>query len=370
MNLDQTTVSLEPRRTSGCFDVAVSFFGRHLLELLKLWSYAALPAAVLVYIMSVRSDMDFRLTLVVIYSVTWPLGVLVTAGTSRAVFGERFSPRSEQSGPMVMIRLIRLVIDLAAVVMGVVVLADVSADMLGTDFVHGQVELMWYALLLVFLTARFVLFTIVRARGYPGFWKAFFANGLRRLVIAIGPLLILFPMGTVAVIFGLLLCLVSIFVFIRKSFLSESTFLASLDEQLHGKGVNDLVREEGSSLFFRGMGLLLITMILTLVVFFTVDAACQLLLSYPILIGRLDHVITAGSGMMPTGGVGETIADSFLFLSRDSRCLTVLTGTTLLVYPIARMAWFFCYIDLRVRRDCWDMELQFQQEARHLEGAV
>ena len=360
MNLDQTTVPLEPRRTSGCFDVAVNFFGRNLPELLKLWSYAALPAAVLVYIMSVRSDMDFRLTLVALYAFTWPLGVLVTAGTSRAVFGERFSPRVEQTGPMAMIRLIRLMIDLAAAVVGVVVLADVSADMLGTDFVHGQVEMMWYALLLVFLTARFALFTIVRARGYPGFWKAFFANGLRRLVIVIGPLLILFPMGAVAVVFGVLLCILSIFVFIRKSFLSESTFLSSLDEQLHGKGVNDLVREEGSSLFFRGLGLLLTTVVLALVVFFTVDQACNLLLSYPILAGRLDL----------NQPLVEIIEDALLLLSRDSRCLFVLTGTTLLVYPIARMAWLFCYIDLRVRRDCWDMELKFQQEARHLEGSV
>ena len=40
-----------------------------------------------------------------------------------------------------------------------------------------------------------------------------------------------------------------------------------------------------------------------------------------------------------------------------------------LVYPIGRLAWFFCYIDVRVRRDCWDMELSIIQEAERLENA-
>jgi hypothetical protein len=57
-------------------------------------------------------------------------------------------------------------------------------------------------------------------------------------------------------------------------------------------------------------------------------------------------------------------------LLRDPRCLTVFAAAVMLVYPIVRLAWFFCYIDLRVRRDCWDMELLFRQEARRLAGVA
>jgi hypothetical protein len=32
-----------------------------------------------------------------------------------------------------------------------------------------------------------------------------------------------------------------------------------------------------------------------------------------------------------------------------------------------RLAWLFAYVDVRIRRDLWDLELQFVQEARRLE---
>jgi hypothetical protein len=49
--------------------------------------------------------------------------------------------------------------------------------------------------------------------------------------------------------------------------------------------------------------------------------------------------------------------------------LAVLTGVILFVYPIARFAWFFCYIDLRVRGDFWDLELRFEKEVERLREA-
>lgn len=369
MNLDQTTVPLEPRRASGCFDVAVRFFGRHLPDLLILWLHVALPACVLLYILTVRSEMDVRLSLIVVYIATWPLGVLVIAGTSRAVFGEPFAPKPLTRGPISFLRLLLIALDVGAAIVGVVVFADISADMLGTDFVYGSVELMWYVLLLVLLTARFLLFTAMRSREYPGFWRALSANGIRRAVLCIGPLLLLFPINGWFIFLGVLLSLFSIFVAIRKSFVVESIFLARLDEQLHGRGVRELIRREDGSLFFRGWFLSFLTVVLAMIVFATFDFACDKLLGYPILMGRLDQIIpSGGTDANPFNGFGAIIGEAFTLLLRDSRCLTVFTGTVLLVYPIARIAWFFCYIDLRVRRDCWDMDLKFQQEVRRLEG--
>jgi hypothetical protein len=46
--------------------------------------------------------------------------------------------------------------------------------------------------------------------------------------------------------------------------------------------------------------------------------------------------------------------------------------TTLLIalwlpYPVIRVAWFFCYLDQRIRNECWDLDLQFRAEALRLD---
>lgn len=38
-----------------------------------------------------------------------------------------------------------------------------------------------------------------------------------------------------------------------------------------------------------------------------------------------------------------------------------------ITFPIVRLAWFFCYLDQRIRNECWDLELQFRVEAVRLE---
>ena len=69
----------------------------------------------------------------------------------------------------------------------------------------------------------------------------------------------------------------------------------------------------------------------------------------------------------------EDFDNSFKYTMRffwgDPVVVTAVLAVALLVYPIGRLAWFFCYIDVRVRRDCWDMELQMLQEAERLEPA-
>jgi hypothetical protein len=177
------------------------------------------------------------------------------------------------------------------------------------------------------------------------------------------------------VLVGVLLSLFSIALALRTGFVAESKMLASLDEQLRGQGLRDLVKKEGGDLFFRGWLIVGFCSLLTIVVFFTLDWACGLL-GYPILIGRIGQVVpleklSGGSrGADFFEAVGALIGSSVTMLLQDPRCLAVFAAAVMLVYPIVRLAWFFCYIDLRVRRDCWDMELLFRQEARRLEGVA
>lgn len=54
-------------------------------------------------------------------------------------------------------------------------------------------------------------------------------------------------------------------------------------------------------------------------------------------------------------------------LNDDPKVLTAIQLTLWLPYPVIRLAWFFCYLDQRIRNECWDLQLQFRIEAARLE---
>jgi len=51
----------------------------------------------------------------------------------------------------------------------------------------------------------------------------------------------------------------------------------------------------------------------------------------------------------------------------DAAVVTALQVSLGLTYPVIRLAWFFCYLDQRIRNECWDLELQFRTEAVRLQ---
>ena len=51
----------------------------------------------------------------------------------------------------------------------------------------------------------------------------------------------------------------------------------------------------------------------------------------------------------------------------DPKMLTAMQLTVWLPYPVIRLAWFFCYLDQRIRNECWDLQLQFRAEAVRIE---
>ncbi len=104
------------------------------------------------------------------------------------------------------------------------------------------------------------------------------------------------------------------------------------------------------------------SLMLWIVLFVSVDAVGSLIFRFPIFLGRL-------ADLPPGAGAGEYLSQAWQLLVYDPRVLAALTATALLVYPINRLAWFFCYIDIRVRRDCWDLQIQLAQETQRLESA-
>jgi hypothetical protein len=153
------------------------------------------------------------------------------------------------------------------------------------------------------------------------------------------------------------------YVGVRSGFFVEQAALSKMARHLHDRRANELLKGEIADLFIRSATIALFCGLLWVVLLFTADFASSRLFGVPLLLGRLqlDTSYLENFGDILVYGAG--------FLWGDPIVVTAALVVAFLVYPLGRLAWFFCYIDVRVRRDCWDMELQIIQEAERLEGA-
>lgn len=65
---------------------------------------------------------------------------------------------------------------------------------------------------------------------------------------------------------------------------------------------------------------------------------------------------------------GEDWFEALLASIVDDRSVVLLLQIAVWIpFPVVRLAWFFCYLDQRIRNECWDLDLQFRAEAIRLE---
>jgi hypothetical protein len=89
--------------------------------------------------------------------------------------------------------------------------------------------------------------------------------------------------------------------------------------------------------------------------FLMIDFLCTTLFNRPIFFS----IMMQGS---------RDARDVFLQLTQDDPAfLTTIQLAMWLPYPVIRLAWFFCYLDQRIRNECWDLQLQYRTEAVRLE---
>jgi hypothetical protein len=173
------------------------------------------------------------------------------------------------------------------------------------------------------------------------------AKGLAlRCLIGAGFLLFLFPGWYVAM---------------RTGFFVEQAALSNMARHLHDRRADELLKGEIGDLYVRSAGVFIFCALLWLVMLITADFLSKHLLGFPLLFGRLG---VDPQYLQDADGVSYAARS----LWGDPVVVTAALAVALLVYPIGRLAWFFCYVDVRVRRDCWDMELQIVQEAERLEA--
>jgi hypothetical protein len=167
-----------------------------------------------------------------------------------------------------------------------------------------------------------------------------------RIPIGLGLLLFVFPGWYLA---------------LRTGFFAEQAALSNMARHLHDRRADELLKGEIGDLYVRSAGIFTFCALLWLALLVAADFLSKHLLGFPLLFDRLgvDEAYLQD---------GDGLSYAARFLWGDPVVVTAVLAVALFVYPIGRLAWFFCYVDVRVRRDCWDMELQIIQEAERLEA--
>lgn len=364
MKFDQATIALVPRTTSNCIDLGCQFVGQHLREILSLWFLVAVPACGLIYFLNRQYNADWRVALVLVHFGTVPLGAMVMAGAAPSAFGERFGFRQIRQTPAVQIctGLVGLCgFSVAAHMLGYVFreeLGPSSAAIVGSDLFAWSLAA---TMLAGVCSAGFLTFSRLHWSLNGGVVAAILRKLSVRTIVGLGPALILFGDKWPLVVLGFGLCLFpGGWLAVRQGFVFEKFFLRTLDGQLEGRRTSKLVKELTGDFFMRGISILLFCSIVWFVLILTWEGVSWVMFGTSTFQGPVDELLASGQAWKGL--------ESFLLVLKSHPTILMLgTGSALFVYTIGRLAWFFCYIDARVRRDCWDMELQIHQQSRLLQ---
>lgn len=151
---------------------------------------------------------------------------------------------------------------------------------------------------------------------------------------------------------------------ILTGFHAEARVFARWRAREHEHRVGELIQTEYSDLMVRGGALILFGLGCWWLLTLTVDCASTVLFGVSPIITRFGDATRNIWELEDWVGWWSAAGT---FLTTDALTLTTLTATGLASYTVCRLAWFFAYIDLRIRRDCWDLELALAEEAEKAE---
>lgn len=137
--------------------------------------------------------------------------------------------------------------------------------------------------------------------------------------------------------------------------LNEVLFLEKTPLNSVGRRLTHLIRGSGFSRnLSRLFGLITFWAICSLGLFVLIDQLAAWIFNVQIFKGTMID--------------GEDWLDAFAASIADDRNVILLAQIAVWIpFPIVRLAWFFCYLDQRIRNECWDLDLQFRLEANRLE---
>ena len=139
-------------------------------------------------------------------------------------------------------------------------------------------------------------------------------------------------------------------------FLAEVMFLEQTPAGKINTRMSALSKNYFTLLLVRHWLILIFAVILVAGLFTSIFFLGTFLFNLPGLLDRMDRR-------------AEDPISLLISLFSDPFAGTVLQVCFWCVTPLARLTWFFMYLDSRIRRECWDLDVAFQIEARRLEVA-
>lgn len=343
------------------------FYGRHVGPALRLYLAIAGPAVAFVYGLGRFAGTDLALALIVGLVVSKPLGALTVAGTARRMFGESFerpsSPVALRRTPLERLReLTRSVLTAAAVLAGLGLIVAVVDDAYGTGrlaTLGARPAIVIVSLATAVLALRAGVFLAERAAPGRDVLRGMTAGTLLRIVFA-APLVMLFfdETRTTGIVVAVLWLPVAAWIVLCRSFTSERRAFSEIDPALCRKQADKALSINET--IGPAIVIAIAVLCLSLVALASIEFAFSI----------------AGFAGPLSGPIGDSfdpeffeLNDGFLALGRSPLFAAASLASVLFAWQLARIAWFFVYVDARVRRDCWDMELLLAREARRLEDA-
>lgn len=136
-------------------------------------------------------------------------------------------------------------------------------------------------------------------------------------------------------------------------FVPEVALLERLSGRRARARQKSLISGEYTTVLVHLLYLLILGGFASLSLFFAIDALAGVVLETPVFVNRVVDYASVGA---------------FWALFSDGLVATTLAVCVWLVYPWLRIAWFFSYLDFRIRREGWDLELDLRREVQRWDG--
>ena len=91
MKWNEFRVPLVARSVYDCLDLGIKFFGQHIVQMLKLWLWVAVPTLTAIYLMTSYGEMHLGHALLLVYLVTGMWSVILVQKAVQTSFGLSFN---------------------------------------------------------------------------------------------------------------------------------------------------------------------------------------------------------------------------------------------------------------------------------------
>jgi hypothetical protein len=177
---------------------------------------------------------------------------------------------------------------------------------------------------------------------------------LRKRLVLFAVWIFLFRAGQLVLSFCLVLPAVLLVPW--AAFLAEILFLEQIPARQVTRRMSGLAHGHFGVLLGRFLLLAMFFVLLVTGLFIALDSAAVFLFNIPAWFDRVES--TPYDGPWWHVALSEPLTGTMVHA-----CMWIAT-------PLARLAWFFCYLDIRIRGECWDLDVAFQVEANRLAGVT